>query len=498
MYDDMTRDSGSDIRRISGGATVARNTAVLLGGQVLAQAISVVLGIFITRVLGAAEYGKYVSAFAFAVLFMSFASMGLDKMLVREMSRRPGEASQLVRDAAVVRLVLSLGVYLAMIAGTYVLRYTPGQRQTALLAGLVTEMASLADFLRGVCRAFERMELDVLSRVLERVAAAVFAAAVLLRWRTATAVVMALALANAVALVSAMLFAQRFVHVRGRPSARAALSLFQMAVPFGIGSIAVNLVTRLDAFFLSLLRPAVEVGSYGAATNIVLPFAMLPQAFSSSLFPRLSREAERDTDFVRRACALSVKWTVAAALPIAAALIGLADVAVLTVLGTTYGSSIVPLRILASGLVLIFANTVVSNVLSALGQQSIVTVVVVVYVVLTVVLCAVLIPRLGISGAALAVVLRDLFGFVTMLFALSRSKLFSPWRSLAGTLASGALMFVALFLLRAANPIWRVAGPIATYVLALLVTGSLGAADWRIAQDLLRTWGTGRRRAVLR
>lgn len=471
---------------LESGALVVRNSVILLVGQLLTQAITLVLGITITRVLGAAEYGRYVAAFAFATVFISFTGLGLEKLLIREIARCPTEASDLMHNATLVRLAMSLIVYVIMIAGTYILRFDAYQRRIALLAGVVTELTSLADFVRVVFQAFERMEFDALSRVLERITAAILVMGTLWYWRSAVGVTTGLLLSNLVALGGTLWLASKFVHFRGRPQREGGLTLLKMTIPFAITSVIVGVITRLGPFFLSLMRPVVEVGWYGAAMNLVLPLTLLPQAFSSSLFPRLSKQYADDPGSAERASSLSIKWTLQVAFPIAGILIGLADVLVATLYGSNYSSSALLLRLLAGDLVLIFVNTVVSNILGALGRQDVVAAVVTMYLMLTIALCLGLIPTLGGAGAALAIICRDLFGSAVMLWALGRATGFSPLRTLAGTFVSGVMMLAILGICIFAHfpSGWLIA--LCVYAGMLFVTRSIGLTEWHLVGQVLQ------------
>lgn len=466
-------------------ASVARNSGILLVGQLVTQGITAVLGVIIMRALGAAEYGSYVSAFAFATVFVSLASMGLEKLLIWEIARHPEMASTLFCNAGLVRGVLAIVTYLIMIGAAFAPRFTSAEREIALLAGLVTVLTSLADLVRTVFQAFERMEFDVLSRWLERVIAAILTGAILLRWHTAKAVISALLLSNLITLGIALFAVRRFVRIVEKPSWDVGLALLRMAVPFGITSTVVNVITRLDPFFLSLLRPVTEVGWYGAAMNFILPLTMLPQALSSSLFPRLSKDAVRDPQLARATSVFSLKWTLIAAFPIAGSLVAFANILVLTLLGNTYANTILPLQLLAGGLVLVFVNTVASNILGALGRQDIVAAVVVGDLVLTVVLCLFLIPRMGIAGAALAIVVRDVFGCAAMLWTLRRNGYTLSDRPLIGAFVSGTIMFGVMLVLRMNSPPCRLAAALVAYTLTLMVTRAVVARDWHIVRRIL-------------
>jgi len=481
----MTTAGGKD----GGSSLVARNGLFLLIGQVLTQAISLGLGILIARSLGDALYGRYVAAFAFAAVFASFASMGLDKLVTREVARRPEEVAEVLRDSGLVRLLLVVLVWLAMVAASYVLGFGPDQRLLALLAGLNAVIISFTDFLRSVFQAFERMEFDSITRVLERVVSAVFVLLAIWIWPSVLSVVCSLLAGSLVALVPVIVLTGRFAKPKGKPLLSRGLPLLKMAIPFGVAVTIIGIMTRLDPFLLSLLRSETEVGWYGVALNIVLPFTFLPLAFSLSLFPHLSKQAVDLSGYINKASELSLKWILLIAVPIGVALLLFADVIVLTIFGDGFRGAIAPLRILGAGVVLIFANTVMYNILAAIDRQLWIAAILICELALAVILNLVLIPRFGIYGAALAVVGRDLVGLTLFLFALHRSgALRFPWVIMIRPLACGLITLGAMLLLGRFGYGWVLLGGVAVYPAALIATKTVDSADWRLAREIVRPW----------
>lgn len=471
--------------RGGGGLTIARNSIILLAGQALTQIISLGLGIFIARSLGNAQYGKYVAAFAFAAVFSSFTSMGLDKLLTREMARHPGKASELLRDSGFIRLMLLVAAGLVMLATTYVLDFGPEERLLALLAGLLTLANSSSDFLRAVFQAFERMEYDSLTRLMERIIAAGLLVVVLLKWPSVLSVVGALLLAGVATLLATLRLVRRFAWPHGSLAHKQAFALLKTAIPFGIAVTGIGIMTRIDTFMVSRFRPPAEVGWYGAAISIVLPFTLLPLAFSSSLYPHLSKQA--GDPYVRnRTAELSLKWILLLGMLVSIFLISMAKPVILIVLGNGFAGAIPSLRILGAGVVLIFANTVLYNILGALDHQRWMAGSVCCELLLAVALNLILIPRAGIEGAAVAAIGREALGFVLRLFGLYRIGGFlSPIILLGRPLFAGLITGGAMLVLNDLRPLWVLLGSLAVFGLALFGTRTLGHADWVVMRRVL-------------
>ena len=66
---------------------IAKNTGVIIAGDVLNKAIGLLVVIFLVRYLGAVGYGKYAFVFAFLTFFGIITDLGINTILVREISR---------------------------------------------------------------------------------------------------------------------------------------------------------------------------------------------------------------------------------------------------------------------------------------------------------------------------------------------------------------------------------------------------------------------------
>ena len=87
---------------------IAKNTGVIIAGDVVNKAIGLVIVIFLARYLGAAGYGKYAFVFAFLMFFGIIADLGINQILVREISRDRSLASKYIGNAVVIKFILSI------------------------------------------------------------------------------------------------------------------------------------------------------------------------------------------------------------------------------------------------------------------------------------------------------------------------------------------------------------------------------------------------------
>jgi O-antigen/teichoic acid export membrane protein len=180
-----------------------------------------------------------------------------------------------------------------------------------------------------------------------------------------------------------------------------------MAWPVALTQVLVVAYFRLDVLMLTWLTDLQSVGLYGVATRLTEPLLLVPAAIAASLYgaasPLWEHAGGEEADRLYRVMLAS------------AAGYGVLVAVALTTLGPSllawalprYVESIPPLRILAWALVFMSANMVTTAVLNSMGRFRLVTAV----AAATLVFCAVanllLVPWLGIQGAALATVLTE-------------------------------------------------------------------------------------------
>jgi O-antigen/teichoic acid export membrane protein len=185
-----------------------------------------------------------------------------------------------------------------------------------------------------------------------------------------------------------------------RPSLRFGASLLGRAFPFAVAGLVVNVQERLAPLMLGRLSGIGEVALFGAAWRIGSVVRMLPQAMFGGALPVLAaatgREGSGNVAF-RFERVLSVSAALAAA-----ALAVFAGPILRVTYGADYASGVFTLMWVAIGLWPFLVNSGRKVSLYAAGRERDAVRWSAAALAIQVVACALLIPRFGAAGAALA------------------------------------------------------------------------------------------------
>ena len=111
------------------------NTSWLLGERILRMVISLFVGIYVARYLGPERFGLLSYSLSFVLLFSSFASFGLDDILVRELVKQPKQRNDLLGSVFWLKIcgTLVMGTTIALI-----LQFKAEDQQTYWMIALIT------------------------------------------------------------------------------------------------------------------------------------------------------------------------------------------------------------------------------------------------------------------------------------------------------------------------------------------------------------------------
>jgi polysaccharide transporter, PST family len=111
------------------------NTGWLLADKLIQMGLGLLVGVWVARYLGPDQFGVLSYALAFAGLFSPLAKLGLDKILVRDLARRPLSKEETLGTAAVLKFLSGIGVLLLSVA--IISAINPQDNQVRILVGIV-------------------------------------------------------------------------------------------------------------------------------------------------------------------------------------------------------------------------------------------------------------------------------------------------------------------------------------------------------------------------
>lgn len=241
---------------------------------------------------------------------------------------------------------------------------------------------------------------DLAGRVLILVAVVVVAAAFLQAGQAPPAVPLVWAGAAAAAGL-VILFATALPDDEGeRPSANEMREIGRFAAPAYGSQLAQFLSFRLDLFLVGFFLTVTDIGLYALAVSLGQMLWLLSNAASVVLFPRVASSEDRAgrSSETARVCRIALGATIVGTLVLAV----ISPVAIPLLFGSRFAPSVTPLLLLLPGVVAFSVVNVLGSFVTGIGRPAHVMVVSLVGLAVTAPLDLLLIPAVGIEGAALA------------------------------------------------------------------------------------------------
>jgi O-antigen/teichoic acid export membrane protein len=379
------------------------NTSWLLGERVSRLLVGLFVSVYVIRYLGPARFGLLSYALSFVAFFASFAQLGLEDILVRELNRTPEHRDAILGTAFVMRIVAAMMAIAACVGAIYLTR---SDVQTIVLVAIIAGgfVAQSLSCIQAHFYSEVRAKIPSLANMASF--ATVTCTRLVLIWSGAHLVWFAAAClieqaARSIAL--AWLYQRHGLRLsRWRFDFARARGLLRDGWPIILGGLTVMIYMRIDQVMLKELVDAEAVGQYAAAVRISEAWYFVPTAIVQALYPAILNAKKTEeriyVDRLQKLYDLMVWLAVLVAVPtmflsgsISLLLFGPAFSGTGTVLAIhTWSGLFVAVGVANSRWFLSENLMKISMINTAAGA------------VLNIALNAVLIPRYGINGVAVA------------------------------------------------------------------------------------------------
>lgn len=479
-----------------GAETIRRSTAFALAAEALRALFTAGLTLYLVRALGPDEYGIYAVAVGVAALLRLVADLGIStsaSRFVAEAAERPASAAAVVADALRLKLLLGIGLAVALVAlaGPVADAYGIAALDTPLrLVGAVVLFQSLFQLAVSVSIGLGRNEVQARLYLTEGLVETLVAVAAVLLGGGAAGAVGGRAAGFAVAALLGLAVLLRLLGRGLLPGRRAGADTGRIARYGGLVFVvegAYTLFEQIDVLLLGSMKGAAAAGLFLAPMRMVTTAELPGRAVANAVAPRLAGAGALDPERMA-AFQRSLRVLILAGALLAAGTLAWAEPAVRLALGGDYDESARVLRTLTPFVLLALPGPLLTVTVTYLGLAGRRVPVVVGMVVLQVLLDLILIPPLGIVGPAVATdaVFALYIGFhVWILRGRVPLDLRGGLLTLCRALVAGAAMAGVLvaFGTGADLAVWRwVAGLPAgagAFALVLLATGELRVGELR-------------------
>jgi O-antigen/teichoic acid export membrane protein/glycosyltransferase involved in cell wall biosynthesis len=379
-----------------------RRFAPLAGGEILSRVIAFVATAYLARILGVTGFGQIAFAAAVVAQFGTALAAGIGEVGSREIARAPARMRQIAAGGALARLLGSMVAVSFVLVLTVILPLDPAmKRVTALSTLLLIPLALDTGWVYKGAGKTRRIGWALL------VDQAVSLALIVLFINDATKVTTVPVLQALGDMTASVFLAIPLLRGRWKLPDRAAVS----ELPRQSGLITVSrslrtIIVSFDVILLGLMIKPADVGLYSAAYRIVFFVMAIVYASHVAFLPAMSRsglDKARMSSILSRAIGLSV--TVALPFVVGGWLVAPGLMAL--IFGEAYRGGAVALQLLLVSILFIAIHGTTRNVFLARERLGAETTIVGIGVVTNIILNLILIPRLGITGAAAATLIGE-------------------------------------------------------------------------------------------
>ncbi len=273
------------------------NISWLFADRILRLGVGVVVVALIARYLGPEQFGLLNYAIALVALFRIFATLGLDRIVIRELVHTPACKEEIVGTAFILKLLGGILAWLLAVVTIFLIRPddTLSHYLVAIIAaGSIFEAFDAIDF-------WFQWQIKSKYTVLAKNTAFIIVTCIriILINMQAPLIVFAIAISTefflgAIGLLIAYQF-NRQTLLALRPRWERAKSLLQESWPLIIAGVAIMIYLRIDQVMLGQMVGDEAVGIYAVTTRISSVWYFIPIGIVSSVAPSIT-EAKRSSE----------------------------------------------------------------------------------------------------------------------------------------------------------------------------------------------------------
>lgn len=396
---------------------IANGLKASLIAQVISTGSNAVLILLLTRFfLAPAEFGLLQFALSVLSVVVIFASLGLPKSAARYVTEYVEKDSTQIHFILQRTTLYIIGLCI-VVGGILVVAHDPLARllgepelRPFLVVGFGYVMFyALSNFLGTIFQGFNRVTYSALVSSISGISRIVFGIGFVLVGLGALGVLLGYVVGFAVAtVVGGVLLYKRFYTAfepTEQPEQGLSKRLLEYSIPLTATKAAGVLDKRVDSILVGVLLNPTAVGFYVLASQIAYVVTVPAGSFGFTISPALGEQKARNQlGTARRLYEEALTYTLLFYVPAAVGLALIAEPLVVLVFGTSYVEAAPVLTVLAAVIVIHSVNQITSDGLDYLGRARSRAIAKAVMAMANFLLNLVLIPTMGVVGAALATV----------------------------------------------------------------------------------------------
>ncbi len=381
--------------------TIAKNTLWLAIAEGITRFLKLFLIIYIARILGATEYGKFTFALAFVSLFAIFSDFGISTIMIREIARDK-EKEKEFPSLISLKLILSIGTLLLICIGSFFITVDPVIRGIIWILGAYIVVGSFSSIIYAFFHARQKMEYDAWAKILQAMAVTGAGFFILFNFPSVQNLSLAYLFAAVITLIFIfVIFHFKIYHLKLDFNKKIWKNVLILSWPLALGGAMGSICANTDSIMMGYWGQIAQTGWYNAAHRIV-SVALIPTGLiGASFFPALSKFFGQSKEKFQKSWNCLMEIMIFIAVPLVIGGIILAPKIIDLVYDPGYFPSVLVFQILIVTGGIAILSSPFNQILIVSNQQKKTFLVVLFGAILNVTLNFILIPRYSLYGAAL-------------------------------------------------------------------------------------------------
>ena len=393
--------------------TIYKNTLYLGAAEIVSKVLQFVVMLYAARLLSKEHFGKFSFALSLSLIAIVLADLGINTLLVREISRNRNLASKYFVNAFSIKVLLSALTYFIIVAVLNIFNSQKDTMQIVYIIWLFTILSTFTELFYSIFRAFEMMFYDALLKILRMILLTFASLFVLFNGYGVIVFSYTFVIIELIVVLVALVIAlKKFIKLKIGIDYSFIRSILKKALPFGLAFVFGSIYFFIGSVILYKIKGDVDVAIYSVAYNIALAILFIPTMYTNAIYPVMSRYFKKSEGMLIFIYTKSFKYLYMIGLPISVGLFMLANRIIIFFYGKEYHSSIIALQIISWFLFIKFLNFLNGTTLAAINKQHERMISQGTIASLSIALNLILIPKIGYIGTAISLLITEILLFI--------------------------------------------------------------------------------------
>src|SRR3989344_5866414 len=270
--------------------TLAKNVFWLFVSEGGARLLKLALIIYSARVLGASGWGVFSYAISVGALLMIFSDMGINNLLVREMSQKKAGFQNLISTMLLLKVSILSASALLVVFISPMISNIPEAATLFPIIAVIFFFDVMREIGLTVNRAFEKMERDMVVKTVTNALILGLGILLLKIEVSPKSVALAYAIGSAVGFATiAFMIRKHIKEFLGTVDAKLVGSIIKTAWPFVFIIFLGAIMGNTDIYMLGVWKDSAEIGLYAVVQRLQSFIVIIPSTIAIAVFPLMSR-----------------------------------------------------------------------------------------------------------------------------------------------------------------------------------------------------------------